>query len=580
MSSGSKNLILNGDAHKSAERYRAFIQQSSEGIWRFEFEREIPAGFSPDEQIEFALQYGFLAECNEAMAKMYGFEKPDDLIGSRIRELFDLDDAANFNYFRSFIASGYRVTDAESHEKDRYGNDNYFLNNMVGVVENGVLTCIWGTKRHIPAQKRSEKSLITTERRASEDYLKLLSRIVPLAQIFGASRDLPAIYRQIKKFICDSMPCTAFFISFYEPIASQRIAAYAWGLEGEVDISTLPPMPLTDDGGPNSRAVFTGKTQIVDRYMEMMKTRPHIILQENGIDPQASLVVPMAVMGRVIGTLEVQAYESGSFQQEHIIALEMVANLAATAIENVRLLESEAQARKTAEIANHAKDEFIAVVSHELRSPLNAMLGWARILQSNKVEKVNLDQALETIIRNARTQSKLIEDLLDTARITSGKLRLEMKPVNLSRIIKSVIEISRPAAEAKEISIFEDLDPGIESIKGDPDRLQQIINNLFSNAIKFSQKGGEISVRLNRVDSLALITVKDTGIGIKPEFLPRIFDQFTQSDPASTQRYGGLGIGLALARKLVELHGGTIRAESEGEGKGATFIVALPLRSG
>jgi signal transduction histidine kinase len=206
------------------------------------------------------------------------------------------------------------------------------------------------------------------------------------------------------------------------------------------------------------------------------------------------------------------------------------------------------------------------------------MLGWARILQNNKVEGVNLNQALDTIIRNAKMQSKLIEDLLDTARITSGKLRLEIKSVHLPRIIKSIIDVSRPAAEAKEISIFENLDSSIESIKGDPDRLQQIVNNLMSNAIKFTPKGGNISVRLQREDSSAVITVADTGIGISPEFLPRIFDQFTQSDPASTRRYGGLGIGLALARKLIELHGGTIRAESKGEGKGATFIVTLPLR--
>lgn len=416
------------------------------------------------------------------------------------------------------------------------------------------------------------------ERRASEDYLNLLSRIVPLAQAFGTARDLISIYRQFKEFVRRSMPCVGFFISFYEPAAKLRIAAYAWGLEGEVDISTLPPMPITENGGPNSRAILTGKTQIVDGYMDLMRTRPHVILQEDGIDPQASLTVPMIFMGRVIGTLEVQAYEGNSFREEHIVALEMVANLAATAIENLRLLESESGARHAAEIANQAKDEFIAIVSHELRSPLNAMLGWARILQNNKIEGINLNQALDTIIRNAKTQSKLIEDLLDTARITSGKLRLEIKSVSPVQIIKSVINVSRPAAEAKEVRIIENLDSSIESIQGDPDRLQQIVNNLISNAIKFTQKGGDISIRLHQADSNAVFSIADTGIGISPDFLPRIFDQFTQSDPASTRRYGGLGIGLALTRKLVELHGGTIRAESEGEGKGATFIVALPLR--
>lgn len=436
-----------------------------------------------------------------------------------------------------------------------------------------------GITENITERKQAQTALIVAERKAAEEYHELLSRIVPLAQALGTARNLLTIYRQIVEFIRASMPCAGFFISSYDANMGRRIAAYGWGEGGEIDITTLPPMPISKNGGPNSQAILTGKTQVVNRYMELMKTRPHVILQENGIDPQASLVVPMIVMGRVTGTFEVQAYENGIFKPEHIIALEMVANLAAVAIENVRLLESEAYARQAAEMANHAKDEFIAVVSHELRSPLNAMLGWARILQNKKVQDVNIDQAVETIIRNARTQSKLIEDLLDTARISSGKLRLEMQPVKLLQIVEAVLDISKPAAEAKEITIKENFDSNMDFIRGDADRIQQIIGNLLSNAIKFTPKGGNIEVKIQSQETNALIVIKDSGTGISPEFLPHIFEQFSQSDPASTRRHGGLGLGLALARKLVEMHGGTISAESEGLGKGATFTVSLPLRS-
>jgi signal transduction histidine kinase/CheY-like chemotaxis protein len=436
-----------------------------------------------------------------------------------------------------------------------------------------------GIAENITEYNQVLESLPVAERLTSQNYLELFSRIVPLAQTLGTARNFLTIYREIGEFIRASMPCVGFFVSFYDAQRSQRIAAYAWGESGEVDISTLPPMPLTEDGGPNSRAIFSGKTQVVDRYMDMMRTRPHIIVQENGVDPQASLVVPLVFMGRVTGTFEVQAYESGSFQDEHIFALEMVASLTAVAIENVRLLESEAKARQDAERANHAKDEFIAVVSHELRSPLNAIMGWARLLQNKQIQNVNLEQGLETIVRNARIQSKLIEDLLDTARITSGKLRLEIHPVNLLELIRGVLDITKPTAAAKDIIITANFDSAINLIQGDSDRIQQIISNLLSNAIKFTPKGGNINVDLQRQDSNAVIIITDSGIGINPEFLPHIFDQFSQADPDSTRRHGGLGLGLALARKLSEMHGGTITAQSEGVGKGAQFTVTLPLRS-
>jgi len=247
--------------------------------------------------------------------------------------------------------------------------------------------------------------------------------------------------------------------------------------------------------------------------------------------------------------------------------------------EREQLLDKEQKAREEAEAANRAKDEFLATVSHELRAPLNAMLGWAQILRTTRVDDATLAHAIEIIERSARTQSRLIEDLLDTARIVSGKLRLDIQPVDLTSLIENAVEVLRPAAEAKRIEIKVTLNAGREVITGDPDRLQQIVWNLLSNAIKFTPKDGHVEVRLERADPHARITVTDTGRGISPEYLPFIFDRFLQADGSSTRRHTGLGLGLSLVRHLVELHGGTVYAKSPGEGLGASFVIDLPMRA-
>jgi PAS domain S-box-containing protein len=243
------------------------------------------------------------------------------------------------------------------------------------------------------------------------------------------------------------------------------------------------------------------------------------------------------------------------------------------------LLNREQRARAEAEAANRAKDEFLAVVSHELRAPLNAMLGWSRILQYKQVDQATQVMALETIERSARIQAQIIDDLLDTARIISGKLRIEVQPINLAPVIQAAIDIMHPAAEAKGIEISTSLSSEMDIITGDSERLQQVVWNLVSNAIKFTPRDGRVEVLLRRVDPYLQIVVKDTGQGIKPEMTPYVFDRFYQVDSSSTRRYSGLGLGLSLVRHLVELHGGTISVDSAGEDQGATFTVNLPLRA-
>jgi CheY-like chemotaxis protein len=242
----------------------------------------------------------------------------------------------------------------------------------------------------------------------------------------------------------------------------------------------------------------------------------------------------------------------------------------------LQLLNREKSARKDAEAANRTKDEFLATVSHELRTPLNAISGWVQILRRRNIDADSLAHGLETIERNVKVQTKIIEDILDVSRIITGKLRLDIAPVNLAPVIESALDAVRLAADAKGIKLQLALDSEAGCVSGDINRLQQIVWNLVSNAIKFTPRGGTVDVRLARVESQAEIRVSDTGKGISMEFLPFVFERFRQADSTSTRQHSGLGLGLAIVRHLVEMHGGVVQATSGGEGQGATFIVKIP----
>jgi signal transduction histidine kinase/ActR/RegA family two-component response regulator len=296
-------------------------------------------------------------------------------------------------------------------------------------------------------------------------------------------------------------------------------------------------------------------------------------------------------VGEVLGALYFGHPEAGVFTEvtERIIA--GVASQVGVAIDNSRLyrdlrraadereklLEAEREARTEAERVNLVKDEFLATLSHELRTPLNAILGWSQLLASGDLNQQDVEQGLETIERNARAQTQLIEDLLDMSRIISGKLRLDVQPTDVVGVVAQAVESVRPSADAKQIRLRKIINPLPGPVSGDPMRLQQVVWNLLSNAVKFTPKNGTVDVILARVDSHIEITVLDSGIGIRPEVLPLVFERFRQADSSTTRSYGGLGLGLSIVKNLVELHGGTVRAHSEGEGEGTTFVVSLPL---
>ena len=252
----------------------------------------------------------------------------------------------------------------------------------------------------------------------------------------------------------------------------------------------------------------------------------------------------------------------------YLVSLRNISELKRAEAERIQLLEQ-------AQAANRAKDEFLAVLSHELRTPLNPILGWTQLLQNRQLDQAQTEKALAIIERNANLQVQLIDDLLDVSRIIQGRLKLQNSPVNLKRALAIALETVQLAAQAKSIHIHLDLAP-VGLVQGDPTRLQQVIWNLLSNAIKFTPSGGRVDVRLAAIGTDAQIQIGDTGQGITPQFLPYVFDYFRQADSATTRSFGGLGLGLAIVRQLVELHGGTVTADSPGEGQGATFTVTLP----
>jgi PAS domain S-box-containing protein len=354
---------------------------------------------------------------------------------------------------------------------------------------------------------------------------------------------------------------------------------YCRGVESVAGVHRVSEYsPVTTAEMSGGRTVVNRDSMVDPRTSDFYKTA----YEPNG--ERAYVAVPLMRDNRWVSTLWLSDDTPRNWSERQIGLLEAVAERTWLAVEKLRveqereeLLQREKVLRSQAELANRLKDEFLATVSHELRAPLNAMLGWTTLLRRQKLDEATVSRGLETIERNARAQAQLIEDLLDASRIVAGKLRLEIRPIDLIATIKATIDSVRPAAAAKGIQMKLVVDAAIDRIPADVNRLHQIVWNLVSNAIKFTPDGGSVEIGLERVDSIARISVTDSGEGISREFLPYVFDRFQQADGTSTRKHGGLGLGLAIVRHLVEMHGGTVEVRSEGLGRGSTFIVNLPV---
>ncbi|WNG44248.1 PAS domain S-box protein [Archangium minus] len=331
-----------------------------------------------------------------------------------------------------------------------------------------------------------------------------------------------------------------------------------------------------DMDAPVPNAMRTGKESWLLSNAALSERYPDVAAARPAVADHAAVTLPMWVHDQPIGALVLSFNDARTCGPEEMQFLRMLAQQCGQALERARLYEVAETERQRAEQASRLKDDFLGVLSHELRTPLTAILGWTQILRTWELAPEKRERALETIERNARAQTQLVEDLLDVNRIVSGKLRLDVRLTPLTRVIENALDVVRPAAEAKSLHLQTRLDPQTAPLLVDPDRLQQVVWNLVSNAVKFTPQGGNVTVSLSQSASHAEIQVSDTGDGLAANFLPHLFERFRQADASSTRRYGGLGLGLSIVRHLVELHGGTVEAQSAGKGLGATFIVRLP----
>ena len=511
----------------SYEDYRSFIAISSEGIWRFEIEEPIPVTLPVDDQIDLLYRFAYLAECNNAMARMYGYDSADQIIGARLGEIMPQSDPKNVDYLRTLHASGYHLNDVESSELDRYGNPKIIQNSLSAIVENGMIVRAWGTQRDITEQKRAEEEL-----RASEERF---------AKAFQASPDGLVISR-----IADGVMVEVndSFVSMFGHARDDVIGKSALEIGLYADPSS----------GVRARKMLAEQGFVRDWELTMKRKSGEVrwILFS---------AEPMDLRGEHCWLMLIRDITERKLGEE----------------ERERFLLQEREAREEAERANRLKDEFLATISHELRTPLTAILGWASMLNHGLVSTQQTHHALQVIEKSAKSQARLVDDVLDTARIITGKLKLDANPVEIEPVLQAALDVIRPSAHAKRIDLDVVIDDRNAIVLGDANRLQQVIWNLLSNAVKFTGEGGRVEARLSRTDGQIEIVVTDNGMGIEPQFLPYVFERFRQADSTSTRQHNGLGLGLAIVRHVVEMHGGTVVASSPGKGQGATFRVRFPM---
>jgi PAS domain S-box-containing protein len=389
--------------------------------------------------------------------------------------------------------------------------------------------------------------------------------------------------------------CGAQFGAFFYNVRNEAGESYTLYTISGVPKEHFAHFPLPRNTrlfGPTFRGEGTIRSDDIRKDPRYGHSAPHFGMPPGHLPVCSYLAVPVKLGdGQVIGGLFFGHANPAVFTEEHERLVETMAAQAAIGLNKADLYREAVFAQKRAEQAaaekqrlyeeaahaNEAKDKFLATVSHELRTPLTSILGWSQMLNAGNLDEANARRAIETIERNARAQAQIVEDLLDISRIVSGKLRLNVQLFSPQAAVEAAIEALRPAAIAKSIAIQLVIDPLAGPVSGDPERLQQIVWNLVSNAIKFTHKGGRVHIALQRVHSSIEIVVTDNGVGIPAEYLPRVFESFTQVDASSSRKHGGLGLGLAIVKKLVELHGGTVGARSDGLGKGASFTVSLPV---
>jgi PAS domain S-box-containing protein len=508
---------------------------------------------------------GIITSWNPAAERIFGYTEAE-AVGRSIRMIIPDELQAEEDFVLAKIRSGQKVDHYETVRQHKDGR-RIDISLTVSPIrdDNGVVIGASKVARDITERTRLLERL--------HEHAANTQKIGEVGALVASTLDREAIVQKVTDIATDLTRAEygAFFFAVNDADSGERFVLTA--------LSGAPRETLSKFEEARPKAILP-RTYFGDGTVRLddvagdpgyAKNLPSFGLAPGELPVRSFLAVAVkGIRGDMLGGLFFGHSRVGAFTQEHERLAEGIASWASVALENARLYAE-------AQTANQMKDEFLAVLSHELRTPLNAIVGYSRLLRGGMLPPDKAQRGLETLERNATLLTQIVEDVLDVSRIVTGKIRLDVQPVELPVIVDNAVATVQPAADARGVRVQTIIDPRVGPVSGDPGRLQQVVWNLVSNAVKFTPKNGRVQVRLERVNSHVEISVSDTGIGIRPDFLPYVFERFRQGESGTTRKSGGLGLGLAIVRHIVEMHGGVVEASSGGEGQGATFRVRLPL---
>jgi PAS domain S-box-containing protein len=502
---------------------------------------------------------------NPAAERMFGYTA-DEAIGRSVRMLIPDDLQDEEDVVLRKIRAGERMDHYETIRKHRDGTT-LAISLTVSPIRNELGQIVGASKI---ARDITERARLLA---AAREHAVNTQKLGEVGAAVASTLERETIVQKVTDIATELTHAEfgAFFYNVTDPESGDAYMLYTLSGVPREAFATFPQPRATAVFAPTFHGEGPVRLDDVTADPRYGRSDPYFGMPPGHLPVRSYLAVPVkGLTGNVLGGLFFGHSKVGIFTEQHERLALGVAAWASVALENSRLY-ADAQA------ANRMKDEFLAVLSHELRTPLNAIVGYSRLLRGGILPAEKAARGLETLERNATWLTQIVEDVLDVSRIVSGKIRLDVQPVELQVIIDNAVASIQPAADAKHVRLQSMVDPGVGPVSGDPGRLQQVVWNLVSNAVKFTPKKGRVQVRLERVNSHVEIVVSDTGIGIRPDFVPFVFERFRQADSSTTRKTGGLGLGLAIVRHIVEMHGGTVEASSAGEGQGATFRVRLPL---
>ena len=508
---------------------------------------------------------GTITTWNAAAERMFGYTEAE-AIGRSVRMLIPADRQGEEDTVLAKLRVGETIDHYETVRCRKDGSE-ISISLTVSPIRNDAGDIIGASKiaRDISEQLRL--------RAAAREHAENTTKLGEVGAVVASTLDRDAIVQKVTHTATELTQAEfgAFFYHVQDPQAGDAYMLYALSGAPKEAFAGFPPPRATAVFGPTFRGEGPVRLDDVTKDPRYGRSAPYFGMPAGHLPVRSYLAVPVkGWSGDVLGGLFFGHSKTGAFTEQHERLAVGIAGWASVALENARLY---VEARD----ANRMKDEFLAVLSHELRTPLNAIVGYARLLRGGILTGEKADRGLETLERNATWLTQIVEDVLDVSKIVAGKIRLVVQPVELPLIVDNAVATVQPAADAKGVRVQTTVDPCVGPVSGDPDRLQQVVWNLMANAVKFTPRDGRVQVRLQRVNSHVEIVVSDTGEGIRPDFLPYVFEQFRQGEGGTTRKTGGLGLGLAIVRHIVEMHGGTVHAASAGEGQGATFRVLLPL---